>query len=102
MVQEERPPRRRPRPLAPGHVPGHGGLGDLVSQQSQLSLNPRRAPEQVLTAHAAYELADLGIEARPVQCARHIEAGVSTVTALVPLLGYERAAELAPDKNMVR
>ena len=36
-----------------------------------------------------------GIEARPEQCARHIEAGVSTVTALVPLLGYERAAELA-------
>jgi aspartate ammonia-lyase len=36
-----------------------------------------------------------GIEARPEQCARHIEAGVSTVTALVPLLGYERAADLA-------
>jgi aspartate ammonia-lyase len=36
-----------------------------------------------------------GIEARPEQCASHIEAGVSTVTALVPLLGYERAAELA-------
>src|SRR3984957_12498584 len=29
------------------------------------------------------------------QCARHIEAGVSTVTALVPLIGYERAAALA-------
>ena len=36
-----------------------------------------------------------GIEARPEQCARHIEAGVSTVTALVPLLGYEQAAALA-------
>jgi len=36
-----------------------------------------------------------GIEARPEQCARHIEAGVSTVTALVPLIGYERAAALA-------
>jgi aspartate ammonia-lyase len=36
-----------------------------------------------------------GIKARPEQCARHIEAGVSTVTALVPLLGYERAAALA-------
>lgn len=36
-----------------------------------------------------------GMEARPEQCARHIEAGVSTVTALVPLIGYERAAELA-------
>jgi aspartate ammonia-lyase len=36
-----------------------------------------------------------GMEARAEQCARHIEAGVSTVTALVPLLGYERAAALA-------
>jgi aspartate ammonia-lyase len=36
-----------------------------------------------------------GLEARPDQCAAHIEAGVSTVTALVPLLGYERAASLA-------
>ena len=36
-----------------------------------------------------------GLEARPDQCARHIEAGVSTVTALVPLIGYERAAGLA-------
>ena len=36
-----------------------------------------------------------GIEARPDQCALHIEAGVSTVTALVPLIGYERAASLA-------
>ena len=36
-----------------------------------------------------------GIEARPEQCAAHIEAGVSTVTALVPAIGYERAAALA-------
>jgi aspartate ammonia-lyase len=36
-----------------------------------------------------------GIEARPERCAQNIEAGVSTVTALVPLLGYERAASLA-------
>jgi aspartate ammonia-lyase len=36
-----------------------------------------------------------GMEARPEQCAIHIEAGVSTVTALVPLIGYERAALLA-------
>jgi aspartate ammonia-lyase len=36
-----------------------------------------------------------GLEARPEQCERHIEAGVSTVTALVPLIGYERAATLA-------
>ncbi len=36
-----------------------------------------------------------GIEARPEQCARHLEASVGTVTALVPVIGYEAAAALA-------
>ena len=37
----------------------------------------------------------IGLEPRLDNCARHIEHSVSTVTALVPLLGYERAAALA-------
>jgi aspartate ammonia-lyase len=36
-----------------------------------------------------------GMEPRPEQCAAHVEAGVTTVTALVPLIGYEKAAALA-------
>jgi aspartate ammonia-lyase len=36
-----------------------------------------------------------GIVAREDVCAGHVEHSVSTVTALVPLLGYERAAALA-------
>ena len=36
-----------------------------------------------------------GITARRDVCARHVENSVSTVTALVPILGYERAAALA-------
>ncbi len=36
-----------------------------------------------------------GITAREEVCARHVELSVSTVTALVPILGYEQAAELA-------
>ena len=36
-----------------------------------------------------------GLEPRVEECKRHIENGVSTVTALVPIIGYERAAELA-------
>ena len=36
-----------------------------------------------------------GLEARADQCARYVEAGVTTATALVPLIGYERAASLA-------
>jgi aspartate ammonia-lyase len=39
----------------------------------------------------------VGIEAHEDVCARHVEHSVSTVTALVPLLGYERAAALAKE-----
>ncbi len=36
-----------------------------------------------------------GIEAREENCTRHVEASVGSATALVPLIGYERAAEVA-------
>ena len=36
-----------------------------------------------------------GIEPRPDACARHMEASVGAATALVPVLGYERAARIA-------
>ena len=36
-----------------------------------------------------------GIEAREDTCTRHVEASVGVATALVPILGYERAAEVA-------
>jgi aspartate ammonia-lyase len=39
----------------------------------------------------------VGIEARPAECARHLDASVGTVTALVPVIGYERAAALAKE-----
>jgi aspartate ammonia-lyase len=37
----------------------------------------------------------IGIAAREDVCARHVEASVGSATALVPLLGYERAAAIA-------
>ena len=39
----------------------------------------------------------IGIEARPDYCARHVEASIGAVTALVPLIGYERAAAMAKE-----
>jgi len=36
-----------------------------------------------------------GIEAREDNCTRHVEASVGAATALVPIIGYERAAALA-------
>ncbi len=38
-----------------------------------------------------------GIEAREENCARHVEASVGVATALVPAIGYERAAGLAKE-----
>ncbi len=38
-----------------------------------------------------------GIEPRPEICARHVEASIGAVTALVPIVGYERAAALAQE-----
>ncbi len=37
----------------------------------------------------------VGIEAREDNCTRHVEASVGAATALVPIIGYERAAALA-------
>ena len=37
----------------------------------------------------------VGIEAREDNCTRHVEASVGAATALVPIIGYERAADLA-------
>ena len=36
-----------------------------------------------------------GISANPEACQRHLEASTATVTALVPVIGYEKAAALA-------
>jgi aspartate ammonia-lyase len=38
-----------------------------------------------------------GIEANAERCRTHLEASVGSVTALVPLIGYGRSAELAKD-----
>jgi len=38
-----------------------------------------------------------GLIPRPAECARHLEASVGAVTALVPLIGYEAAAQLAQE-----
>ncbi|MFU0504765.1 aspartate ammonia-lyase [Pseudaminobacter sp. NGMCC 1.201702] len=38
-----------------------------------------------------------GIEADPERCRAHLQASVGSVTALVPVIGYGRSAELAKD-----
>jgi len=77
----------------------------LAAEAGQLQLNafePLIAfnlhESLMLLTHVAEVFAERcvkGIEARPEQCARHLEASVGTVTALVPVIGYEAAAALA-------
>jgi len=47
--------------------------------------------------HTLDEQCVRGIEADPERCRAHLEASVGSVTALVPVIGYGRSAELAKD-----
>jgi len=79
----------------------------MAAEAGQLQLNPF---EPVIAAtllramrllsNAADRLAErcvAGIEADAAACARHLDAGAANATALVPIVGYELAAELAKE-----
>ncbi|MBN9000052.1 MAG: aspartate ammonia-lyase, partial [Rhizobiales bacterium] len=79
----------------------------MAAEAGQLQLNPF---EPVIAAtllramrllsNAADKLAVrcvAGIEADAAACARHLDAGTANATALVPIIGYERAAALAKE-----
>ena len=88
-------------------VIGHDMAVTLAAEGGQLQLNAF----EPLIAHNLLDSMKLltnvvatftdrcvaGIEARPEMCARHMEASVGAATALVPLLGYERAAAIAKE-----
>ena len=77
----------------------------LAAEAGQLQLNAM-APVLVqrtfdsisMLTRAARVLADhciTGIEANDADCTRHLEAGTALVTALVPVIGYQAATQLA-------
>jgi hypothetical protein len=57
VIAEKRPPALRRWPGVAAHVPSDRRLGDLEAELEQLTMNTRRAPECVRTAHLANERA---------------------------------------------
>src|SRR3990170_2328422 len=59
VIAEKRPPPLRRWPRVAAHVPSDRRLGDLEAKLEQLTMNTRRAPKCVRTAHLANERAQL-------------------------------------------
>jgi aspartate ammonia-lyase len=86
-------------------VIGHDLAITLAAEGGQLQLNafePLIAHNTLdsisLLTNAVNTLSKLcvqGIQANPESCLKHLEASTATLTALVPYIGYERAAALA-------
>jgi aspartate ammonia-lyase len=86
-------------------VIGHDLAITLAAEGGQLQLNafePLIAHNTLdsisLLTNAVNTLSKLcveGIQANPANCLKHLEASTATLTALVPYIGYERAAALA-------
>jgi aspartate ammonia-lyase len=88
-------------------VVGHDLAITLAAEGGQLQLNAfepliaRNVLDQIhWLSNAVTTFTDrcvIGIEAREADCARHVEASVGIATALAPIIGYERAADLAKE-----
>jgi aspartate ammonia-lyase len=79
----------------------------MASEAGQLQLNAME-PLIAFNLHSSIQMLQAairtldeqcvrGIEADPQRCRAHLEASVGSVTALVPVIGYGRSAELAKD-----
>jgi hypothetical protein len=55
MILEKRPPALRWWPEAAAHIPSDRRL-DLEAEHHQLTMNARRAPEQVFFAHSSDQI----------------------------------------------
>src|ERR1700724_558272 len=64
VIAEKRPPALRRWPRVAAHVPSDRRLGDLEAELEQLTMNTRRAPKCVRTAHLANERAQLSRDRR--------------------------------------
>src|ERR1700737_1884427 len=57
MIAKECPPALRRRVPSPDHVLGHAGLSDVDAELEQFSMDPRRSPRRIGSAHLADQLA---------------------------------------------
>jgi hypothetical protein len=77
MIAEKRPQAVRRWPRVATHVPSDRRLGDLEAELEQLTMNTRRAPKCVRTAHLTNERAQLSRDLRSANTVAGLPAPIS-------------------------
>src|SRR4030081_3517282 len=84
VIAEKRPPALRRWPRVAAHVPSDRRLGDLEAELEQLTMNTRRAPQGVRTAHLANERAQLSRDLRSANTVAGSRAPIRPEPSTVP------------------
>src|SRR4030088_926850 len=84
VIAEKRPPALRRWPRVAAHVPSDRRLGDLEADLEQLTMNTRRAPKCVRTAHLANERAQLSRDLRSANTVAGSPAPIRPKPSTVP------------------
>ena len=84
VIAEKRPPALRRWPRVAAHVPSDRRLGDLEAELEQLTMNTRRAPKCVRTAHLANERAQLSRDLRSANTVAGSPAPIRPKPSTVP------------------
>src|SRR5580693_2583818 len=84
VIAEKRPPALRRWPRVAAHVPSDRRLRDLEAELEQLTMNTRRAPKRVRTAHLANERAQLGRDFRSANTVAGSPAPIRPKPSTVP------------------
>src|SRR6202051_1036622 len=84
VIAEKRPPALRRWPRVAAHVPSDRRLGDLEAELEQLTMNTRRAPKCVRTAHLANQRAQLSRNLRSANTVAGSPAPIRPKPSTVP------------------
>src|ERR1700686_5057220 len=84
VIAEKRPPALRRWPRVAAHVPSDRRLGDLEAELEQLTMNTRRAPKCVRTAHLANQRAQLSRNLRSANTVAGSPAPIRPKSSTVP------------------
>ncbi len=84
VIAEKRPPALRRWSRVAAHVPSDRRLGDLEAELEQLTMNTRRAPKCVRTAHLANERAQLSRNLRSANTVAGSPAPIRPKPGTVP------------------
>jgi len=84
MVAEKRPPALRRWPRVAAHISSDRRLSDLEAELEQLTMNTRRAPKRVRTAHLANERAQLSRDLRSANTVARSPAPIRPKPSTVP------------------